>query len=184
MARGSGRMKNFASPSFRLRDASFEIRLVYSLFLAFIIAGLATTWVFQFARIGLNYQRIAAYYLGGEIDGQMFFPKNINALLEETHFHAFMMSVVFLILSHLFLGTFISRRLKLFFILITFFSHFLDMGSTWLIRTWSPFLAYTLLASWIGLWIGYSGMILIPLYEMWLPKAGTRRQPAAGADQD
>jgi hypothetical protein len=162
-------MKNFASSSFRLRDASFEIRLVYSLFLVFILGGLATTWVLQFQRIGFSYERIVAYYLGGEIQGQMFFPKNLNALLEETHFHTFMMSVVFLILSHLFLATSVGRTTKLFFILVTFFSHLADMGSTWLIRTLSSSFAYLLMASWIGLWIGYVGMILIPACEMWLP---------------
>lgn len=162
-------MKNFASSSFRLRDASFEIRLVYTLFLAFILGGLATTWAFQFQRIGLSYERIVAYYLGGEIQGQMFFPKNLNALLEETHFHTFMMSVVFLILSHLFLATSLGRKTKLFFILTTFFSHVFDMGSVWLIRIQSPVFTYLLMASWVGLWIGYLGMILIPLYEMWIP---------------
>jgi hypothetical protein len=162
-------MKNFAYSSFRLRDASFEIRLVYSLFLVFILGGLATTWVFQFQRIGFSYERIVAYYLGGEIQGQMLFPKNLNALLEETHFHAFMMSVVFLILSHLFLATSVGRTTKLFFILVTFLSHAADMGGTWLIRTQSPGFAYLLMVSWIGLWIGYLGMIVIPAYEMWLP---------------
>jgi hypothetical protein len=161
-------MKNFAQSSFRLRESSFEIRLVYSLFLLFILGGLATTWVFQFQRIGFSYERIIAYYLGGEIQGQMFFAKNLNSLLEETHFHTFMMSVVFLILSHLFLATSLGRAAKLFFILVTFFSHAADMGSTWLIRTQSSGFAYGLLASWVGLWIGYLGMILIPLYEMWL----------------
>jgi hypothetical protein len=62
-------MKNFASPSFRLRDASFEVRLIYSLFLIFILVGLATIWVFQFQRIGVSYDRVVAYYLGGEIGG-------------------------------------------------------------------------------------------------------------------
>jgi hypothetical protein len=162
-------VKNFAYSSFRLRESSLEIRLVYSLFLAFIVGGLATTWVLQFQRIGFSYERIVAYYLGGEIQGQMFFPKNLNALLEETHFHAFMMSVVFLILSHLFLATSLGRAPKLFFILVTFFSHAADMGSTWLIRTQLSSFAYLLMAAWVGLWIGYSGMILIPLYEMWLP---------------
>ena len=162
-------MKNFAYSSFRLRDASFEIRLVYSLFLLFIIGGLVTTWVFQFQRIGFNYERVVVYYLGGEIRGQVFFPKNLNVLLEETHFHAFMMSVVFLILSHLFLATSLRRTTKLFFILVTFFSHAADMGGTWLTRTHSAGFGYLLLASWIGLWVGYLGMTLIPLYEMWLP---------------
>jgi len=166
-------MKNFAYPSFRLREASFEIRLTYSLFLVFILGGLGTTWAFQFQRIGFSYERIVAYYLGGEFQGQIFFPKNLNALLEETHFHTFMMSVVFLILSHLFLATSMKRGIKLFFILTTFLSHFFDMGSVWLIRTQSPAFAYLLLVSWLGLWIGYAGMIFIPLYEMWLPEASS-----------
>ena len=62
----------------------------------------ATIWVFQFQRIGVSYDHVVTYYLGGEIGGQLFFAKNLNALLEETHFHAFTMSVVFLIVAHLF----------------------------------------------------------------------------------
>jgi hypothetical protein len=167
-------MKNFATPSFRLRDASFEIRLVYTLFLLLILAGLVTTWFFQFQRIGISYERVVAYYLGGEIGGQMFFAKNLNALLEETHFHAFSMSVVFLILAHLLMATSLSRGAKLFFILTTFFSHVFDMGGSWLTRMLSPTFAYLLIFSWVGLWLGYSGMILVPLYEMWLaPKSKT-----------
>jgi hypothetical protein len=161
-------MRNFANSSFRLRDASFEIRLVYTLFLLLVVGGLATTWALQFYRVGFSYERIVAYYLGGEIQGQIFFPKNLNALLEETHFHTFMMGVVFLILSHLFLATSVGRGTKLFFILMTFCSHVFDIGSTWLIRLQSPLFAYSLMAAWIGLWIGYAGMILIPLCEMWL----------------
>ena len=164
-------MKNFASPSFRLRDASFEIRLVYSLFLLFILGGLATTWFFQFQRIGVSYEHVVAYYLGGEIGGQIFFAKNLNALLEETHFHVFSMSVVFLILAHLFMATSLPKRVKLFFILTTFFSNIFDMSGSWLTRLLSPTFAYLLILSWIGLWLGYSGMILVPLYEMWLGTA-------------
>jgi len=163
-------MKNFASPSFRLGDASFEIRLIYSLFLSFVLSGLATIWFLQFQRIGISYERVVAYYLGGEIGGQIFFAKNLNALLEETHFHAFTMSVVFLILGHLFLATSLSRSAKLFFILTTFFSHVFDMAGSWLTRLLSPLFAYLLIASWLGLWIGYAAMILWPLYDMWLAR--------------
>lgn len=164
-------MKNFSYSSFRLGSASFEIRLVYTLFLFFILAGLATTWAFQYHRIGLSYDRIVTYYLGGEIQGQVFFPKNINILLEETHFHTFMMSVVFLILAHLFLGTSLRKGAKTFIILGTFLAHIGDMASTWLIRFYSPIFAYLLSASWFGLWIGYAAMLLIPLHEMWLSRA-------------
>ena len=163
-------MKNFATPSFRLRDASFEIRLIYSLFLIFILSGMGTIGFFQFQRIGMSYERIVAYYLGGEIGGQMFFAKNLNALLEETHFHAFTMSVVFLILGHLFLATSLWRCAKLFFILTTFFAQMFDIAGSWLTRLLSPNFAYLLMVAWVGLWIGYAGMILLPLYEMWLAR--------------
>jgi len=78
------------------------------------------------------------------------------------------MSVVFLILAHLFMSTSLSRGTKLFFILTTFLSHVFDMGGSWLTRLLSPAFAYLLIFSWIGLWLGYAGMILVPLYEMWL----------------
>jgi hypothetical protein len=168
-------MKNFATTSFRLRDASFEIRLVYTLFLLLILGGLVTTWFLQFQRIGISYERVVAYYLGGEIGGQMFFPKNLNALFEETHFHAFSMSVVFLILAHLFMATSLPKRAKLAFILTTFFSHVFDMGSSWLTRIVSPTFAYLLILSWLGLWLGYGGMILVPLYEMWFTAGSTAK---------
>jgi hypothetical protein len=115
----------------------------------------------------MSYDRVVAYYLGGEIGGQMFFPKNLNALLEETHFHAFGMSVVFLILAHLFMATSLPGSAKLCFILTTFFSHVFDMSGTWLTRLLSQTFAYLLILSWLGLWVGYAAMILVPLYEMW-----------------
>jgi hypothetical protein len=168
-------MKNFASGSFRLRDAPLEIRLVYSLFLFFVVAGLLTTWVLQFQRIGFGYERIVAYYLGGEVGDQISFAKNFNLLLEETHFHTFMMGAIFLILSHLFIATSLSKTMRDFFILLTFFASVFDIGGVWLVRYLSPLFAYLLMAAWIGLWLGYLPMILIPLYEMWFPAASNSK---------
>lgn len=78
------------------------------------------------------------------------------------------MGVVFLILAHLFLATSIPKSAKLFFILTAFFSHVFDVAGSWLTRMLSPLFAYLLIASWLGLWIGYVAMIFVPLYEMWL----------------
>jgi hypothetical protein len=85
------------------------------------------------------------------------------------------MSVVFLILAHLFMATSLPRGAKLFFILTTFFSHVFDMGSSWLTRIMSPVFAYLLILSWLGLWLGYGGMILVPLYEMWFVTGSTAK---------
>lgn len=161
-------MKNFSHSSFRLTDSSAEMKLVYSLFLVLIAGGLLTTWVLQFQRIGFSYERIVAYYLGGEINGQISFAKNFNVLLEEAHFHTFIMGITFLILSHLFIATSIRNGIKYIMILLTFFSTIFDIGGVWLVRYFSPLFAYLLMAAWIGLWSGYLTMTFIPLYEMWL----------------
>jgi hypothetical protein len=163
-------MKNFAYPSFRLSSAPLETRLVYSFFLVFVAGGLLTTWYLQYQRIGLGYERIVAYYLGGELNGQVFFPKNPNVLLEESHFHTFIMGVVFLILSHLFIATSLSRRSKLLFIFLACFGTLFDIAATWSIRYLSPHFAYLLMAAWIALWIGYVAMVLVPFYEMWFSR--------------
>ena len=160
-------MKNFSYSSFRLANSSLEIKLVYSLFLVFIAGGLLTIWLLQFQRIGFGYDWITAYYLGGEIHGQTFFAKNFNVLLEETHFHTFVIGVTFLILAHLFVATSVRKEAKYIIIFLTFFSSLFALGGVWLVRYLSPLCAYPLMASWIGLWVGYLTMILIPLYEMW-----------------
>ncbi|MFQ5852789.1 MAG: hypothetical protein ACE5JU_19695 [Candidatus Binatia bacterium] len=161
-------MKEFGYFSFRLASSSPESRLVYSLFLVFAAGGLLTNGILQFQRIGFGYDRIVAYYLGGEINGQVFFPKNFAVLLETAHFHTFVVGITFLILSHLFIATSVRRGVKYLTILLTFFSSILDIGSVWLIRYLSPIFAYSLMAAWIGMWLGYVTMIFTALYEMWL----------------
>lgn len=162
-------MKNFGYSTFRLANSSLETRLVYSLFLVFVLGGFLTTWLLEFQRIGFGYERIVAYYRGGEIGGQISFGKNFNVLIEQSHFHAFIMGITFLILAHLFIATSLGRGIKCLVILLTFFSTLCDMGGVWLVRYASPLFAYLLMAAWTGSTAGYLGMIFIPLYEMWLP---------------
>lgn len=120
----------------------------------------------QLQRIGFSYERIVAYYLGGEINGQISFAKNFNVLLEEAHFHTFIMGITFFILSHFFIATSVRRGMKYLMNLLTFFSSTLDMGCVWLIRYVSLLFVYLLMGAWIGLWLGYIPMIFTPLYEM------------------
>ena len=68
-------VRNFAYSSFRLRDASFEIRLVYTLFLLLVIGGLATTWVLQVYRVGFSYERIVDLLFGRRDPGTDIFPE-------------------------------------------------------------------------------------------------------------
>src|SRR5919109_2233900 len=101
-------MRHFALSGFRLGRAPWEVRVVYTGFLGFSVVGLATIGLFQAVQIGIRLSAVAAYYHGGGTETAMTFPKTFIQLLEVTHFHAFIMGVVFLILGHLLLTTGLS----------------------------------------------------------------------------
>ena len=165
-------MRDFTRQSFQLHSAQLETKLVYTGFLFFALIGLLTTGIYQVARIGITYQRVVAYYRGGELGREMAFPKTFVELLELSHFHVFIMGVIFLILAHLLLATAIRPRLKAAFIVLAFAGSFLDVAGYWLIRYVSPGFAILHLAAWTAMWVGYGGMIAAPLWEMWGPRPG------------
>jgi hypothetical protein len=171
-------MRHFAVSGFRLGRAPWEIRLVYTGFLGFTFLGLITIGVFQAVQIGIRLSAVAAYYRGGETETAMTFPKTFTQLLEVTHFHAFIMGVVFLILGHLLLATGISPRWKGGLLLGAFAGAFGDLAGTWLVRYVSAGFAVLQLLSWLAFWIGYGGMLVAALWEMWGPSAGL---PPAGS---
>jgi hypothetical protein len=105
-------MREFAKPGFRLTQLPRDVKWVYTGCLIFVGLGFGTNGLFQFTRIGLTLNRIAMYYRGGELEQTMTFPKTFAQLLELTHFHAFIMGVIFLVLAHLVIATAISPWLK------------------------------------------------------------------------
>src|SRR5919198_4175454 len=90
--------------------------------------------MFQGVQIGVRLSEIAAYYRGGENGTTMTFPKTFVQLLEVTHFHAFIMGVVFLVLGHLLLATGLSNRWKRGLLLSALAGSMGDLAGTWLIR--------------------------------------------------
>ena len=170
-------MRHFALPGFRLGQAPREIRLVYTGFLGFTLIGLITIGLFQLVQIGVRLSEVTTYYRGGETETAMTFPKTFTQLLEVTHFHAFVMGVVFLILGHLLLATGISRRWKEGLLLGAFAGSVGDLGGTWLIRYVSVGFAILQLLAWLALWIGYGGMLIATVWELWGPAAGVPPSP-------
>ena len=107
------------------------------------------------------------YYRGGELGQSMAFPKTFAEPLELTHFHTFTMGVMFLILAHLILGTDSSTRLKVSLIILACAGSLSDIASYWLLRYVSPAFAVLQLLSWISMWVGYSGMLVVILWDIW-----------------
>src|SRR5919204_4145345 len=156
-------MRNFAVPGFRLSQAPWETRFVYTAFLGFTLIGLITIGMFQGVQIGVRLSEVAAYYRGGETRTTMTFPRTFVQLLEVTHFHAFIMGVVFLVLGHLLLATGLSSRWKGGFLLSAGVGSMGDLAGGWLIRYVSAGFALLQLLAWMALWAGYGGMLLVTL---------------------
>jgi hypothetical protein len=97
----------------------------------------------------------------------MTFPKTFVQLLEVTHFHAFIMGVVFLVLGHLLLATGLSSRWKGGLLLSALVGSMGDLAGGWLIRYVSAGFALLHVLAWLIFWIGYGGMLIASVWEMW-----------------
>jgi hypothetical protein len=165
-------MRLFALSGYRLGGAPREVRLVYTGFVGFTLVGLVTIGLFQGVQIGVRLSEVAAYYHGGETETAMTFPKTFIQLLEVTHFHAFIMGVVFLILGHLTLATGLTNYWQAGLLLSAFVGSLGDLAGGWLIRYVSTGFATLQLLSWLTLWVGYGGMVVAAMWEMWGNPAG------------
>jgi hypothetical protein len=161
-------MRSFGTPGYLLRHARLEVRLIYTAFLALVLVGMLTMVSFQAYQIGPTPGRIASYYRGGDHGGEMTFPKTFRELVEVTHFHSFIMAIVYLVLAHLFIATTIDARLKLAMISLAFVGLTADLIAPWLIRYVTGGFAYLELAGWGSEWVGFAAFIYFPVREMWL----------------
>jgi hypothetical protein len=160
-------MKLFSAPGYLLVNSRTEVKVVYSGFLCFAAIGLLTMVLFQWGRIGFSPEAVVSYYRGGELGEQMRFAKTFGELLELTHFHAFVMGAVYLILAHLFVATIVPPWLRWAVILGTLVATFGDLVTVWLVRYVAAGFSYLLLGCWAGEWLGYAALILVPLVQMW-----------------
>lgn len=165
-------MRAFGGNNYLLRDARVEVRLVYTGFLLLVLIGMGTMVAFQVYHIGPTPGRVAAYYRGGEVGGEMTFPKTFRQLVEVTHFHSFIMAVVYLVLAHLFIATTVRPSWKRGLVIVAFGGLVGDMVSPWLIRYLSGAFAYGQLVAWAAEWVGFGAFVLVPIGEMWLDHGG------------
>ena len=170
-------MRAFGAGGYLLRDARIEVRLVYTGFLLLTLVGMATMAAFQIYHIGLTPSRAAAYYRGGEWAGELLFAKTFRELVEVTHFHSFIMGVVYLVLAHLFIATTVAPHWKRVFIVLAFVSLAADLILPWLIRYVAGAFAYLQLLSWMGEWIGFGAFVVAPIAEMWFTNGRTEFPP-------
>ncbi len=157
-------MKYFSNRS-QLVRMDFHTRLIMTFFLVFMLLAGAMSIFMSGQRTGLSQAGAAAYYRGDEQG--MLFPKEPAELIETTHFHLFIMPMVFLTTGHLFLMSAWSSRWKTFVVSSCFLYILLDVAKPWLIRYVSA--AWGVLAPLNSALLGLTLLlcILVPIYEMW-----------------
>jgi len=158
-------MRDFGRTGFVLRQAPRPLRLAYAGFLGLLAPGLLTQVAFQVGRVGLTPSAITAYYRGDDTGAVLAFGKTAAQLLELTHAHAFTMSVVFLILTHLYVACPGPARVRGIVIGATFGGMLGDLAGPWLVRYASPRFSWLLLVAWIALDAGAITMLLTSGWE-------------------
>lgn len=170
-------MRSFGSNGWLLSDARLEVRLVYSAFLVLVLVGMLTMAAFQLKHVGPTPERVAAYYRGGTRGAEMAFPKTFRELVEVTHFHAFIMGLVYLVLAHLFIATRVRDTVKRIVVVGAFVGLAGDLVGVWLVRYGSAAFAYLLVGSWGLEWVGFGAFVYYPMQEMWFPHGREGRPP-------
>ena len=164
-------MRAFRSGNYLLSEARLEVRLTYTGFLVLAVIGFASTAAFQLFHVGPTPARIATYFCGGERGDVMVFPKTARELLEATHFHAFTMGLVYLVLAPLLLATSASERIKRAAVVVGFVAFAGDLAGGWLVRYGGAVFAPLLLACWVGQWWAFGAYVYFPVREMWFRRS-------------
>jgi hypothetical protein len=167
-------MRYFTGRS-QLARMDFNTRLIMTYFLVFMLAAAGLSIYMSYQKTRLSAQGAVEYYRGSEHG--MSFPKEEAEIIETSHFHLFIMPMVFLTTGHLFLLSAWSRRLKTFVISSCFAYIALDVAKPWLVRYVGE--GWGALAPVNSVLLGLTMLlcIVVPIYEMWFLREQRREVP-------
>lgn len=166
-------MKVFAAGRW-LRTSSASLRATLTGFVLFILVGYVSNFAILVWKTGFTTAGVAAYYLGD--DSGLRFPKEMHELLENLHFHIYIVPVVLLVLTHLLFMTRWSERAKVAATVFAYAAAALDLGAPWIVWSGGAAFAPIKLFSSAVYHATLVGLALVILWETWLAPL-----PAAGA---
>lgn len=132
----------------------------FTLLFTLLFLGLfwVTNLLIYFSKMSMSPESVTGYYLGS--DTEYTLPKTAGAMLEVTHSHLAIMAVVILLLTHLFVFTPFSRKVKITTVIIFFGSALLGEASGWLVRFVHPGFAWLKIISFTALELSMLFVIL------------------------
>ncbi len=163
-------MKTFAQGKDSLSSFNLPMKVALSFFVVFVLLGLVSSIALYHQQFEFRTDRASDYYRGnkGETNARKFFvPTSYRRLLEVTHFHLYITSLVYLAFTHLYFLSPRSRTEKLLVTLTVFTGLLVEVCTPWLVRYvsggfstlfWYLGLAITLATLW---------MAFVCLRQMW-----------------
>ena len=150
---------------YRLGTRSLPLRVSLSAFLGFVAIGEISGIVMSALHTGFTPSGTARYYRG--LEAEMAFPKEFWTLIENTHFHVFIVPIVLLILTHLLFMTRMTERAKVTITLIAYGAALIELLSPWLVRYVAAGLAWLKVGGSLVFHATMIVLIVVPLYEAW-----------------
>ncbi|MBL4888786.1 MAG: hypothetical protein JKX97_02050 [Candidatus Lindowbacteria bacterium] len=163
-------MREFAPNGRALARFNLPMKISLTCFLLLTLLGLATSVALYHQQFEFDSQTAGEYYRGNEddLDAEVFLvEKSYRQLLEVTHFHLYIMPIVYLALIHLYFLSTRSEKEKIIVTVITFGSVLLEIATPWLIRYVSVSFSPSFWISGIGLSLGTVWITFITIKEMW-----------------
>ena len=173
-------MREFASPATRAAALPRPVKVLYTAFCAFTVAGLLSCIGLYggVVRFGARatpaelYEHLVTYYrpeaaapaATAEASPS---PISTRRLLEITHFHLFSMPLYLLVLGHLFLLTGAGARAKKGWISASVAGTAAHLLAPWCVHFWGAALAWVYPISGAALLASFAVLMGVPLYEMW-----------------
>ena len=147
-------MKYMVTGAYRV---SGILRLTLGCTLVFLIFLWATSAMLYFQRMSLDPSSVVAYYRGSE--QEFAAPRTYGSLLEQSHAHFAMMSMVLLLLTHLAIFIPWPLRLRVALVLATFGTALVGEVAGWLVRFVHADFAILKVACFVGLQTGLAILI-------------------------
>ena len=182
-------MREFASATSRVAALPPPAKALYTGFCVLTALGFATCvgLYAQIVRFGAHttpaelFDHLVAYYNPAAAPAGVgpVSSTTPRALLQTTHFHLFSMSVLLLIIGHLFFMTRLGTKAKQGVIAAAVAATVLHLVAPWGIVLAGRKLAVVYPLSGFALFATYAILMAVPLYEMWCVKPASATRSAA-----
>jgi hypothetical protein len=146
------------------------MKLAFSFFILFVLVGLVSSVAMYHQQFAFSADQAAEYYQGnrGEKNVDQFrVQKSYRELLEITHFHAFIMPVVYVAFVHLYFLAPHSNFEKNLVTILCFGGLLVEMATPWLVRYGSEAWSYLFWGSGLTITLTTLWMSLVCYWYLW-----------------